>query len=111
LDTAVVDPFLLSVHTVFLQVIEHVDAGGLFGNLTDILLLLNSAAERHRYETNGFMHWGDGFSRNRRVPAILVPPEDQERMRPILRQLEEVLKTARGGESPRSKAMPQTNFG
>jgi Fe-S-cluster containining protein len=37
---AVVDPFILTVSHIFLQIIEHIDHPGLSGNLTDILLLL-----------------------------------------------------------------------
>ena len=84
---AVVDPFLLTVNTVFLQFIEHIDAGGFFGNLNDVLALLASG-NRNNF-TNNSVHLST-LPRNRTIPGLLITPEHQERMGPILRDLKRI---------------------
>lgn len=84
---AVVDPFLLTVNTVFLQFIEHIDTGGFFGNLNDVVALLASG---HRNNlTNSSVHLST-LPRNRTIPGLLITPEHQERMGPILRDLKRI---------------------
>jgi len=84
---AVVEPFLVTVNTVFLQFIEHIDSGGFFGNLNDILALLASGGRKDL--TNHQVH-PSGLPRNRMIPGLLIPPEHQERMGPILRDLKTI---------------------
>ena len=88
---AVLDPFVLTVNTVFLQFIEHVDAGGLFGNMTDILLFLRSDADRKRYEENARPNRPSGLPLNRRVQALLVLPEHQSRIKPMLQKMRNIM--------------------
>jgi Fe-S-cluster containining protein len=84
---AVVDPFLFTVNTVFLQFIEHIDTGGFFGNLNDVLALLASGDRNNL--TNNSVHLST-LRRNRTIPGLLIPPEHQERMGPILRDLKRI---------------------
>ncbi len=84
---AVIDPFLLTVNTVFLQFIEHIDTGGFFGNLNDVLALLTSGDRNHLF--NNLAHLRT-LSRNRSIPGLLITPEHQERMEPILRDLKRI---------------------
>jgi Fe-S-cluster containining protein len=84
---AVVDPFLLTVNTAFLQFIEHIDTGGFFGNLNDILALLVSGDGNNL--TNNSVHLST-LPRNRTIPGLLITPEHQERMGPILRDLKRI---------------------
>jgi Fe-S-cluster containining protein len=84
---AVIDPFLLTVNTVFLQFIEHIDTGGFFGNLNDILALLASG-DRNNLANNS-LHLST-LPRNRSIPGLLISPEHQERMEPILRDLRRI---------------------
>ncbi|MDY6838243.1 MAG: hypothetical protein SWH78_09740 [Thermodesulfobacteriota bacterium] len=99
---AVVDPFLMTVNTVFLQLIEHIDARGLFGNMSDVILFLEPRARRSRYEIHGAFdrledhrggddphHFGP-LSQNRPIPVLLAPPEHQEQLQPILQALEKI---------------------
>ena len=87
---AVVDPFVITVNTVFLQFVEHADAGGLFGNMNDVLVHLGSDARREAYETgiNSRKAWG--LPVNRPIPGLLVPPEHQVKIRPLLERLRRV---------------------
>jgi len=84
---AVVDPFLLTVNTVFLQFIEHIDTDGFFGNLNDILTFL--APEDRNNLTNNSVHLST-LPRNRTIPGLLIHPEHQERMGPILNDLKRI---------------------
>ena len=78
---AEIDAYLLSIHTVFMQFIEHADAAGHTGNLIDMLAV--PAARRReacrRSET--------GFVANRPIEMLLLPPEFQERGREIVTKL------------------------
>jgi hypothetical protein len=80
-------PFALTVMNVFMQYIEHLDAPGVFANLTDMLPFLNEFPS------------GDGqilmqnADRNRMafnlpIPLLMVPPEHQERIRPLIHALQ-----------------------
>ena len=88
--SAVVDPFLVTVNTVFLQFIEHIDGGGLFGNITDVLLFLESEAQRKRYEVNASLNHPGGLPDNRCIPGLSVPPEHHLRIQPILQKIENI---------------------
>ena len=85
--SAVVDPLLLTVNTVFLQCVEHIDGGGLLGNMTDVLLFLESEEQRKHYEVNASVNYPEGLAVNRCIPGLLVPPEHHLRIQPILQEL------------------------
>jgi hypothetical protein len=84
---ATIDDFLVSVNTVFQQTIEDLDAAGATGNLSDLLPLLS----RHEFEET----YGRGEldpaalkpAPNRRMPALMVPPEHRGRMAAIIERL------------------------
>ena len=44
------DDFVLSVNTIFLQTIAHMDAAGCSGNLLDVLEVMASPENRQAYE-------------------------------------------------------------
>ncbi len=104
---AVMDPFLLTVNTVFLQFIEHMDRDGFFGNLLDILAFLQCEETQGHKETRG-THSGDDRSghqafilgHNRAIPALLIPPEHQKRIKPLLTELEGIFATLFDGKRP-----------
>ena len=85
--SAVVDPLLLTVNTVFLQFTEHIDEGGLLGNMTDVLLFLESETQRKHYEVKASMNHQAGLPVNRSIPGLLVPPEHHLRIQSILQEL------------------------
>lgn len=88
---AVVDPFVITVNTLFLQFVEHADAGGFFGNMSDVLLYLESEARREAYKTGNNSREGFGFPVNRPVPGLLVPPEHQAKVQPMLKRLRSIV--------------------
>jgi len=88
--TADIDAFTVSVNTLFLQVIEHVDADGCSGNLMDILSFLAVETHRKRYE-KGALTISDGvLIRNRPLTKLFIPPEYRKRIQPILQSLQEI---------------------
>lgn len=89
INSAVVEPLLLTVNTLFLQVLEHVDVGGLGGNMTDVLLFLESKGRRKEYEKNATLRY-PGLSTNRSIPALMVPPEDRLKIQPLLQKIRNI---------------------
>ena len=88
---AVVDPFVVTVNTLFLQFVEHADAGGFFGNMSDVLAYLESEARREAYKTGNNSREDFGFPVNRPIPGLLVPPEHQLKVRAIFEKLRRVV--------------------
>jgi Fe-S-cluster containining protein len=85
---AQVDPFVFTVNSLFLQYIEHVDRGGYFGNLTDVLLFTQTEESRKLFE-KGILKCEDIWMiPNRQINAYLVPPEHKARIKPILTALQ-----------------------
>jgi len=84
------DPFVLTVNTVFQQTIEHVDRTGCTGNFTDLLLCLSSGENRTRYREDALACKPCGLLPNRPLQALMVPPEHRERMAPVLAALRNI---------------------
>jgi hypothetical protein len=87
---AEMDDFVLSVNTVFLQTIEHLDADGCSGNLVDVLQTMSLEENREAYR-NGRMHCsGNGLVANQPLAVLMIPPEHREKIEPILQQIREI---------------------
>ena len=87
---AEVDPFLFTVNMMFVQFIEDIDHGGQFGNMADVLLGLKSEAHRKQYEMHPNLNRVPGLCVNHPIPGLLIPPDHQERIQPILKRLREI---------------------
>ncbi|MFH2218268.1 MAG: hypothetical protein ABII68_01240 [Pseudomonadota bacterium] len=85
-----VDSFVVSVNTLFLQTIEHVDSAGCSGNLSDVVLLLSPEDNRRRYDENSLNASGRELVSNRPLKVLMIPPEHRERIAPILRALRDI---------------------
>jgi hypothetical protein len=85
-----VEDFLLSVNTVFLQTIEHLDAGGCSGNLIDVLGVFGAAEKRAAYAEGRLHCTGNGLIANRPLTVLMVPPEHRARIGPILQELRSI---------------------
>ena len=85
--SADVDPFVITVNNVFLQYIEHIDSHGYSGNLTDILLFLEPENIRQAYRTNTVKNPDNNLVPNSMIKFLLIPPEDRNRIVPILEKL------------------------
>lgn len=78
-------PLALTINTIFLQYIEHLDAGGISGNFFDLLaqlLDLDLALENPQDFDKTEL-----FVRNREIPALMIPPEHRSQTASIVRSL------------------------
>jgi hypothetical protein len=84
------DPFIVTVNTVFQQTIEHIDVMGCTGNFTDVLAHLHVEAYRDRYRTGRLLCQSVDLLPNRPLKVLMVPPEHQGRIQPILNTLKRI---------------------
>ena len=87
---AEIDNFVLSVNTVFLQTIEHVDAGGCSGNLVDVLQTLSIEQNRNAYCSNTLHCSANKLIPNQPLEVLMIPPEHRTKMEPILKDLRRI---------------------
>jgi Fe-S-cluster containining protein len=85
-----IDDFTASVNTVFLQVIEHLDAEGCSGNLIDVLQFMASDDKRRDYQGGKLNCEENGLIVNWELKVLMIPPEHLERIEPILQQLRDI---------------------
>lgn len=90
LGYADIDDFTASVNTVFLQVIEHLDAEGCSGNLIDVLRIMASSDNRRAYENGKLNCEANGLIVNWELKVLMIPPEHREKIEPILQQLRDI---------------------
>jgi len=82
-----VDPFVISVNNLFLQYIEHIDIDGFFGNMTDILVFINTTAHRQGIRENMPKQASGRLIVNQPLKVLLMPPEHRVKITPILNAL------------------------
>jgi Fe-S-cluster containining protein len=87
---AEIDDFILTVNTVFIQTIEHVDRHGCTGNLMDILKVMVLEDHRRAYAENGLECSMTGLIANRHLKVLMIPPEHRWQMEPILARLRSI---------------------
>jgi hypothetical protein len=85
-----VDEAVLTVNTVFLQTVEHVDADGCSGNLLDLLAVLANEDQRKAYANNTLHCTANGLIANHSMKVLMLPPEHRVRIEPILNQLRQI---------------------
>lgn len=89
---ATLDPFILTVNNVFFQVIEHIDAKGGTGNLSDVILFLSTPENRKNYENGRFDTLRYSLEQPLLVPnqpvfVLMIPPEHRDRIAPIMERI------------------------
>jgi hypothetical protein len=87
---AAFDDFVLSVNTVFLQAIEHVDAGGCSGNLVDVLQVLSDERNREAYRNSALHCSTNQLIPNQPLEVLMIPPEHRTRIESILEELRQI---------------------
>ena len=87
---AKIDDLVLSVNTLFLQTIEHMDAGGCTGNLLDMLRVMALKENRRAYADGKLKCLSAGLIENQPLNILMIPPEHRIKMEPILNSLREV---------------------
>jgi Fe-S-cluster containining protein len=82
--TADMPEWVFSANTLFLQYIEAADSPGITGNLTDVLLSILTGAENTASVQQG-------MPSNRSIPVLMIPPEHRDRLKALVRSLQQVL--------------------
>jgi Fe-S-cluster containining protein len=81
---AEVDPFAMTLNTLFMQFIEHIDPMGFSGNFADVLLLMASKENCGNYKMNTLNHPGADFVPNLKIKVLMVPPEHRIKVKPVI---------------------------
>jgi hypothetical protein len=89
-----VDPFWLTVSSLFLQFIEALDEGGFFGPMNQVLsfLIAHGGTELEKLVTP-YPTPDDGkatLAQNVAIPALMVPPEHEQQTQQVLNRLKEI---------------------
>ncbi len=90
-----VDPFIITVNNLFLQYIEHIDTDGCFGNFTDILITIEAGDLPADYPSNHLQQLATRLVSTRPVKHLMVPPEHQSRIEPLLSRIAQELNKVR----------------
>ena len=84
---AEVDPFAMTLNTLFMQFIEHIDFKGFSGNFADVLLLMTSKKNQDNYKMDTLNHPGVDFVSNHKIKVLMVPPEHRIKVKPVIDSL------------------------
>jgi Fe-S-cluster containining protein len=87
---AEMDSLVLTVNNLFLQYIEHIDAHGFSGNLTDVLAFMAIRKNRRQYRTNQIQNTPANLIANRPIKVLMIPPEHRAEIQPILDALQSI---------------------
>lgn len=88
---SVLPPFIVTLNNVFLQYIEHLDKNGFVANLTDAIAWMSDSANMESYAIgSGLNSLPTDFVRCMAMPFLMVPPEHQEQIKPVLRAIAEI---------------------
>ena len=84
------DPLVLTVNNVCLQYIEHIDAHGFTGNLSDVLGVMAKEQNRQHYKSNKLKVAGTSLIANHPIKVLMIPPEHRHEVKPILDALNSI---------------------
>jgi Fe-S-cluster containining protein len=84
------DPLVLTVNNVCLQYIEHIDAHGFTGNLSDVLGEIAKEQNRQKYKSSKLKVAGTSLISNRPIKVLMIPPEHRLEVKPILVSLNSI---------------------
>jgi Fe-S-cluster containining protein len=85
-----IDDYVLSINTVLLQSIEHLDAEGCSGNMLDVLKVMAGQEIRQPYKEGKLDCLSTGLIQNQPLKILMIPPEHRTRMQPFLQSLRDI---------------------
>ncbi len=87
-------PLALTLSTVILQYIEHLDAGGCFGNFLDMAGWFGAHVEAGQLPDDILMDSDtDALALpNIKIPGLMVPPEHRSEVAPLIRTLNDLIR-------------------
>ncbi|PIE61749.1 MAG: hypothetical protein CSA29_01660 [Desulfobacterales bacterium] len=88
-------PLALTISTVILQYIEHLDDGGFFGNFLDMVGWFGTHGESGQlsFDTLKASKMKAWALPNNKIPALMVPPEHRSDVAPLIRALNDLIRT------------------
>lgn len=87
---AEMDPLMLTLNNVCLQYIEHIDAHGFTGNLSDVLGVMAKEQNRQKYKSSKLKVAGTSLIANRPIKVLMIPPEHRHEVKPMLVSLNNI---------------------
>jgi hypothetical protein len=84
---AVMDPVIISLNGVFEQIIEHIDHGGLVGNILDLLAAFEGSEFRESYRRSVVTDPDSFFLRAQPNPGFIVLPQHRQEVAAALTML------------------------
>jgi len=82
-----VETFTVTVGTIMMQRLEHVDRAGGFGNMVDLLLYMRRPENRQAFKNHETRGLRENFLPNTLATALLAGQGDKERLASILDDL------------------------
>ncbi len=88
---ATMPAFIVTINNILLQYIEHIDKKGFVSNMTDASLWMMEPENNRSYSEGRIPEkLPSGFARCSPMPFLMVPPEHQENIKPILMKISEL---------------------
>jgi len=84
---ALMHPLIVTINGAFQQIAEHLDPGGLYGNLSDLVTVLADPEIRSAYQSGSALEAGHHLHRTLPSPGFLVPPEHRNAVARVLSRL------------------------
>jgi len=85
---------ILAANNMFMQYIEAMDHGGVFGNLTDLLLLFcRTDADAVEAALQTAVRQAQ-LTANRPIPALMIPPECRPALQPLMDEIRQLFQAA-----------------
>ncbi len=83
------DDVLFTLNNVFMQVLEHMDQGGAYANMMDMLLHLSEGERLEHYKIQGVhKDLPPEFLLNRTLMFLMIPPDHRAMMKPVIEALQ-----------------------
>jgi hypothetical protein len=84
---ATMDPLLLSLNSVFAQIVEELDQGGLYGNMIDVFRLFDRGDLRSTYRRGVRSSPESGLPTAVASPGFMIPPAHRGEVASVLNRL------------------------
>ncbi len=89
-ETAQIPPMVLTINNLFLQVIEHLDKNGCFGNLTDILGQCFKKESIYSESDLSLPPMNEPLLLNETITTWMIPPEHMDEAKQVFEKLKKI---------------------
>ncbi len=90
--SAEIPPLFLTLNTVWMQLIEHIDAGEYWGTLNDVIFVMSNEdkiveQQKNKAKATAVRFANDRLLKNEKIGGFLIPQEELGRVRQIITRL------------------------